>query len=35
MWVAPPQVQEMIASGKIEDSKSVAGLLFYLEYIKK
>jgi len=35
MWVAPPQIQEMIASGKIEDSKSIAGLLFYLEYVKK
>ena len=34
MWVPMAQIQEMIASGKIEDSKSVAGLLFYLEYLK-
>lgn len=33
--VPPAQVPVMIASGKIEDSKTIAGLLFYLEYLKK
>ena len=35
MWVTPRQIQEMITSGKIQDSKSIAGLLFYLEYLKE
>jgi ADP-ribose pyrophosphatase len=29
------QVAALVASGKIQDSKSIAGLLFYLEYLKK
>jgi ADP-ribose pyrophosphatase len=29
------QVKEMILSGKIQDAKSIAGLLFTLEYLKK
>jgi len=33
MWATPAQISEMIASGKIQDSKSIAGLLFYLEYL--
>jgi ADP-ribose pyrophosphatase len=32
--VSLAQVPKMIASGKIEDSKTIAGLLFYLEYLK-
>ena len=34
MWVPMAQIEEMIAAGKIQDSKSIAGLLFYLEYLK-
>jgi ADP-ribose pyrophosphatase len=34
-WVPVGGIREMIASGKIQDSKTIAGLLFYLEYIKK
>jgi len=34
MWATPAQVTEMIASGKIQDSKSIAGLLFYSKYLK-
>lgn len=33
--VTAEQVPELILSGKIEDSKSIAGLLYYLEYRKK
>jgi ADP-ribose pyrophosphatase len=33
--VKPSQVMRMIKSGEICDSKSVAGLLYYLEYRKK
>jgi ADP-ribose pyrophosphatase len=33
--VTARQISELIFSGKIEDSKSVAGLLYYLEYRKK
>ena len=29
------QIPELIASGKIEDAKTIAGLLYYLEYGKK
>lgn len=32
--VPAEQIPELIFSGKIEDSKSVAGLLYYLEYKK-
>jgi ADP-ribose pyrophosphatase len=32
--VAVAEVSDLIASGKIEDSKSIAGLLYYLEYLK-
>jgi ADP-ribose pyrophosphatase len=32
--VTAEQVPELILSGRIEDSKSVAGLLYYLEYRK-
>ena len=28
------QIRELVASGKIEDGKTIAGLLFYLEYRK-
>jgi ADP-ribose pyrophosphatase len=35
MWVTPAQISEMISSGKIQDAKSIAGLLFYVEYLKK
>ena len=31
MWVTPAHISEMIASGTIQDSKSIAGLLFYLK----
>jgi ADP-ribose pyrophosphatase len=33
--VTTAEVPDLLASGKIEDSKSVAGLLYYLEYLKK
>ena len=33
--VPPKQVTALITSGKIQDSKTIAGLLFYLEYLKK
>jgi ADP-ribose pyrophosphatase len=29
------RIPELIASGRIEDAKSIAGLLYYLEYRKK
>jgi ADP-ribose pyrophosphatase len=29
------QVRELVTSGKIEDVKTIAGLLYYLEYRKK
>jgi ADP-ribose pyrophosphatase len=29
------QIPDLITSGKIQDAKSIAGLLFYLEYYKK
>jgi ADP-ribose pyrophosphatase len=29
------KVRDLIASGEIEDAKSIAGLLYYLEYCKK
>jgi ADP-ribose pyrophosphatase len=32
--VTVAQIPDMIASGKIEDAKSIAGLLTYLEYLK-
>jgi ADP-ribose pyrophosphatase len=34
-WDSPAHIYDMIASGKIQDSKSIAGLLFYLEYLKR
>jgi ADP-ribose pyrophosphatase len=34
MHVPLAQVPIMIASGKIEDAKTIAGLLLYLEYTK-
>ena len=33
--IKPRQVRRLIASGEICDSKSIAGLLYYLEYRKK
>jgi ADP-ribose pyrophosphatase len=33
--VPPADVRDLISSGKIQDSKTIAGLLFYLEYIEK
>jgi ADP-ribose pyrophosphatase len=33
-WVPVAEIRAMIASGKIQDSKTIAGLLFYLEYLK-
>ena len=33
--VPASQIPELIASGKIEDAKTIAGLLYYLEYCKR
>ena len=33
--VAVTEITDLITSGKIEDSKSIAGLLYYLEYRKQ
>ena len=33
--VPAPQAAALVASGKIEDAKTIAGLLYYLEYRKK
>jgi ADP-ribose pyrophosphatase len=35
MPVPLAQIPAMITSGKIQDAKSIAGLLYYLEYVKK
>jgi len=34
VYVPFTQVRELVNSGKVEDSKTIAGLLFYLEYRK-
>jgi ADP-ribose pyrophosphatase len=33
--VSPDQAATLVASGEIQDAKSIAGLLFYLEHLKK
>jgi ADP-ribose pyrophosphatase len=33
--IKPRQIRQLIKSGEICDAKSIAGLLYYLEYIKK